>query len=176
MVSRLTEEQSEYYFLSGYTSRIAITERGIAETVPIFSPCFCAAFLMTDPVINLNELSRKMKNHGSEAWLVNTGWMGGPYGTGSRIDLQTTRRIIRVILDDSIKDQEFVKLPVFNLSIPTKIKGVDDNITDPGKSWDSRIKWHIAATDLALKFINNFSKFTSNPETASLAGHGPRIS
>jgi ATP-dependent phosphoenolpyruvate carboxykinase len=142
--------------------------------------CFCGANensrINVRFIMEIAWQAHFIKNHGSEAWLVNTGWMGGPYGTGSRIDLQTTRRIIRAILDDSIKDQEFVKLPVFNLSIPTKIKGVDDNITDPGKSWNSMIKWHIAATDLALKFINNFSKFTSNPETASLAGHGPRIS
>lgn len=174
-VSRLTEGQTRYYFLSGYTAKVAGTERGIIEPVPSFSACFGAAFLMLDPIIYANELTRKMKEHKAEAWLVNTGWLGGPYGTGNRIDLPTTRRIISAILDDSINDHEFNTLPVFNLNIPCKIKGVDENILDPGKSWDSPLKWHIAATDLALKFINNFSKFTANEETAKLVEHGPRI-
>jgi phosphoenolpyruvate carboxykinase (ATP) len=131
---------------------------------------------MVDPIIYANELARKMIMHGAEAWLVNTGWISGPYGTGHRIDLPTTRRIINAILDESINDSEFVSLPVFNLSIPASIKGVDADILDPANGWESRTKWHIAASDLALKFINNFSKFTSNPETASLAAHGPGIS
>jgi len=175
-VSKLTEEQAGYYFLSGYSSKITRTEKGLTETIPSFSPCFCSAFLMTDPVGNLKELDRKIKDHGSEVWLINTGWIGGPYGTGNRIDLQTTRRIISAVLNDSFKDQEFDRLPVFNLNIPRMVEGVDDHIIDPGRAWDSRIKWHIAATDLAFKFITNFSKFTSNPETAGLAEHGPRIS
>jgi phosphoenolpyruvate carboxykinase (ATP) len=175
-VSRLTEEQCKYYFLSGYTAKVAGTERGIVEPVPSFSACFGAAFLMVDPIIYANELTRKMKIHGAEAWLINTGWIRGPYGTGSRIDLPSTRRIINAILDDSINDNEFVNLPVFNVSIPVKIKGVDESILDPANGWESTTKWHIAASDLALKFINNFSKFTSNPETASLVEHGPKIS
>jgi phosphoenolpyruvate carboxykinase (ATP) len=175
-VSRLTEEQCKYYFLSGYTAKVAGTERGIVEPVPSFSACFGAAFLMVDPIIYANELTRKMKMHGAEAWLVNTGWISGPYGTGHRIDLPTTRRIISAILDDSVNESEFVNLPVFNLSIPERIKGVDEAILDPANGWESRSKWHTAASDLALKFINNFSKFTSNPETESLVGHGPVIS
>jgi len=174
-VSRLTREQTKYYFLSGYTAKVAGTERGIIEPVPSFSACFGAAFLMLDPLIYANELTRKMEMHGAEAWLLNTGWIRGPYGTGSRIDLPSTRRIINAILDDSIKDSVFTTLPVFNLSIPEKVKGVDDGILDPANGWESRTKWHTAATDLAWKFINNFSKFTSNPETASLAEHGPVI-
>lgn len=174
-VSRLTEEQTRYYFLSGYTAKVAGTERGIVEPVPSFSACFGAAFLMLDPIIYANELTRKMKLHNAEAWLVNTGWTGGPYNTGSRIDLPTTRLIINSILDDSIKKYDFSTLPVFNLSIPDKIDGVRSNLLDPGSTWDSPIKWHIAATDLALKFINNFSKFASNEETAALAEFGPKI-
>lgn len=174
-VSRLTEEQTRYYFLSGYTAKIAGTERGIKEPVPSFSACFGAAFLMLDPITYAKELTRKMKMHNAEAWLVNTGWMGGPYGIGTRIDLPSTRIIINAILDDSIKNCDFSTLPVFNLSIPTKIEGVDENILDPAKSWSAPAKWHVAATDLALKFINNFSKFTANKETAKLGEHGPRI-
>ncbi len=174
-VSRLTEEQTRYYFLSGYTAKVAGTERGIVEPVPSFSACFGAAFLMLDPIIYANELTKKMKMHNAEAWLVNTGWMGGPYGIGNRIELPSTRLIIDAILDGSIIECEFVTIPVFSLSIPVSVHGVDESILDPGKVWDSPSKWHTAATDLALKFINNFSKFTVNKEVAKLAGFGPII-
>ncbi len=174
-VSRLSEEQTKYYFLSGYTAKVAGTERGIIEPVPSFSACFGAAFLLVDPIIYANELAKKMKMHNAEAWLVNTGWINGPYGKGNRIDLPSTRYIINAILDDSIKESEFHTLPVFNLSIPLSVNGVNDNILDPSNGWESKAKWHIAATDLALKFINNFSKFTSNRETAALIKYGPGI-
>jgi phosphoenolpyruvate carboxykinase (ATP) len=173
-VSRLDEEQTKYYFLSGYTAKVAGTERGIIEPVPSFSACFGAAFLMLDPIIYANELARKMKKYGAEAWLVNTGWTGGPYGTGTRIDLPSTRNIINSILDDSIKKCESTTLPVFNLTIPLCLAGVDSNILDPRKAWGSSSKWNIAAIDLALKFINNFSKFQSR-EMAKLGERGPRI-
>ena len=174
-VSRLTEEQTKYYFLSGYTAKVAGTERGIIEPVPSFSACFGAAFLMLDPIIYANELAKKMKQNNTEAWLINTGWTGGPYGTGKRIDLPTTRRIINSILDESINNCEFIKLPVFNLSIPLCMEGVDETILHPAKAWQTPNKWHIAATDLALKFINNFSKFAGNKETAQLSDYGPII-
>jgi phosphoenolpyruvate carboxykinase (ATP) len=174
-VSRLSEEQTRYYFLSGYTAKLAGTERGIIEPVPSFSTCFGGTFLMLDPIIYANELTRKMKMHHAEAWLVNTGWMGGPYGIGSRIDLHSTRLIINAILDGTILDCDFTTLPVFNLNIPCSIKGVDEKILDPGKVWDSQSKWRVAATDLALKFINNFSKFTGNKESAGLVSFGPVV-
>ncbi len=174
-VSRLTEEQTSYYFLSGYTAKVAGTERGVIEPVPSFSACFGAAFLLLDPIIYANELLRKMKLHNAEAWLVNTGWTGGPYNTGTRIDLPSTRRIINAILDDSIKNHEFYTMPVFNLRIPSKIDGIRNNLLDPSKAWSSPVRWHIAATDLALKFINNFSKFASNEETLRLEDAGPKI-
>ncbi len=174
-VSRLTEGQTRYYFLSGYTAKVAGTERGIVEPVPSFSACFGAAFLMLDPIIYANELTCKMKIHGAEAWLINTGWTGGPYGTGTRIDLPSTRKIINSILDDSIMNSEFITVPIFNLGIPVKIEGVDENILNPGKSWSSLSSWRIAATDLAFKFINNFSKFSASKETAKLAEFGPKI-
>jgi phosphoenolpyruvate carboxykinase (ATP) len=174
-VSRLTEEQTRYYFLSGYTAKVAGTERGIKEPVPSFSTCFGGTFLMLDPLVYANELSNKMKVNHAEAWLVNTGWMGGSYGSGTRIDLPSTRLIINAILNNSIDNCEFITLPVFNLSIPTKVDGVDESILDPSRSWETTSRWHVAATDLALKFINNFSKFTANKETAKLADHGPVI-
>lgn len=174
-VSRLSEEQTRYYFLSGYTAKVAGTERGVIEPLPSFSACFGATFLMLDPIIYANELTRKMKMHNAEAWLVNTGWMGGPYGTGTRIELASTRLIVNAILNNSVTDCEFDTLPVFNLSIPLRIKGVDGSILDPSKAWDSEAKWRIAATDLALKFINNFNKFTVNKEAAMLVSSGPII-
>ncbi len=174
-VSRLTEDQTRYYFLSGYTAKIAGTERGIIEPVPHFSTCFGATFLMLNPIIYANELARKMKLHKTEAWLVNTGWMGGKYNSGSRIDLQTTRRIINAILYGAMDGGEFNTIPVFNLAVPSKIEGVDSNLLDPGKVWDSPYKWHIAATDLAMKFIINFNKFSVDEETGRLADFGPRI-
>ena len=174
-VCRLTEGQTRYYFLSGYTAKVAGTERGIIEPVPSFSACFGATFLMLDPIIYANELIRKMKMNSAEAWLVNTGWMGGPYGTGTRIDLASTRLIINAILDNSILNCEFATLPVFNLNIPSCIKGVDENILDPARVWDSPSRWRVATTDLALKFINNFTKFSANKETARLVSFGPVI-
>lgn len=175
-VSRLTEEQTRYYFLSGYTAKVAGTERGIKEPVPSFSTCFGGTFLMLDPLVYANELTCKMKIHHAEAWLVNTGWMGGPYGSGTRIDLPSTRMIIDAILNDTITGCEFNTLPIFNLSIPAKVNGVDEKILDPSEAWETPSKWHVAATDLAFKFINNFSKFNTNKVTAKLADYGPKIS
>jgi len=174
-VSRLTEEQTRYYFLSGYTAKVAGTERGIKEPVPSFSTCFGGTFLMLDPSIYANELTCKMKVHHAEAWLVNTGWMGGAYGSGTRIDLPSTRQIINAILNGTILNSEFNTLPIFNLSIPTKVEGVDSGILDPSQSWESTAKWRIAATDLAIKFNTNFSKFTGNKHIEKLVEYGPKI-
>jgi phosphoenolpyruvate carboxykinase (ATP) len=174
-VSKLTEEQTKYFFLSGYTAKVAGTERGILEPVPSFSTCFGGTFLMLDPMIYAKELARKMKMNNAQAWLVNTGWMGGPYGTGERIDLTVTRKIINAILDGSLDNAEFEKIPVFNLNIPKHVNGVDDNILEPSRTWESTQKWHIAVSDLALKFISNFTKFAGNKDAALLAPHGPVI-
>lgn len=174
-VSRLTEDQTRYYFLSGYTAKIAGTERGIIEPVPHFSACFGATFLMLDPIVYANELAKKIKIHKTEVWLVNTGWMGGTYNSGNRIDLQITRRIINAILYDDLKKSDFTTIPVFNLAIPSHIDGVDENILDPGMVWETPHKWRIAASDLAMKFILNFSKFALNEETAKLADAGPKL-
>lgn len=174
-VSRLTPEQTMYYFLSGYTAKVAGTERGIKEPVPSFSACFGAAFLLLDPIIYARELTRKMLAHNADAWLVNTGWMGGPYGTGKRIDLPSTRTIINAILNGELDNKEFEKLPVFNLDIPTGIEGINQAIINPGNAWKSSSEWHEAAVDLAGKFIKNFERFTSNPETRKLVSSGPQL-
>ncbi|HSO76930.1 MAG TPA: phosphoenolpyruvate carboxykinase (ATP), partial [Bacteroidales bacterium] len=150
-VARLTEEQTRYYFLSGYTAKVAGTERGIKEPVPSFSACFGAAFLLLDPIIYAHELTKKMRAHNAEAWLVNTGWMGGPYGTGKRIDLPSTRNIINAILNRSLDKSEYVILPVFNLSVPLMVPGVDSGLPDPRKAWGSGEAWENAARALGLK-------------------------
>ncbi|MFO7575587.1 MAG: phosphoenolpyruvate carboxykinase (ATP) [Bacteroidales bacterium] len=174
-VSRLTKEQTMYYFLSGYTAKVAGTERGIKEPVPSFSSCFGAAFLLLDPIIYAKELTRKMEMHNADAWLVNTGWMGGPYGVGKRIDLPSTRKIINAILNGTLADVKFVQLPVFNLEIPVEIEGVNPSLPDPRSAWSSADEWHKAALSLGQKFINNFNKFTSNEETRLLVTAGPRV-
>jgi len=174
-VAHLTEEQTRYYFLSGYTAKVAGTERGIKEPVPSFSACFGAAFLLLDPIVYARELTRKMRAHNAEAWLVNTGWMGGPYGTGKRIDLPSTRNIIDAILNRTLDKATYVVLPVFNLSIPSVVPGVDAGLPDPRKAWGSGEAWETAARALGQKFITNFSKFTTNPETAKLASAGPQL-
>ena len=174
-VSKLTTEQTKYFFLSGYTAKVAGTERGILEPVPSFSTCFGGTFLMLDPLVYARELARKMELNNSEAWLVNTGWMAGPYGTGSRIDLTVTRKIINAILNGNLDKAQFFTIPVFRLRVPEHIEGIEDNILVPSKTWESEQKWHIAATDLGLKFINNFAKFAGNKDADLLAEHGPVI-
>jgi phosphoenolpyruvate carboxykinase (ATP) len=114
-----------------------------------------------------------MKQHNAQAWLVNTGWMGGPYGTGKRIDLPSTRKIINAILNESLLTAEYSTLPVFGLTIPESLNGVDSNLLDPCKAWISEESWLQAAKNLALKFTSNFCRFTSNEETAKLVKFGP---
>ncbi|MFO7852762.1 MAG: phosphoenolpyruvate carboxykinase (ATP) [Bacteroidota bacterium] len=174
-VSKLNKGQTSYYFISGYTAKVAGTERGIKEPQPSFSACFGAAFLLLDPIIYANELVRKMELHGADAWLVNTGWMGGPYGVGKRIDLKSTRRIINSILDGSINDAEFYETPVFNLSVPDEVKGVDKKLLEPAKAWESPHDWHKSATVLADKFIQNFKKFAVNKDLLELTKYGPQL-
>ena len=174
-VSKLNEGQTSYYFISGYTAKVAGTERGIKEPQPSFSACFGAAFLLLDPVIYANELVRKMKMHGADAWLVNTGWTGGPYGTGKRIDLKSTRRIINSILDGSINNSEFHNTPVFNLSIPESVEGVDSSLLEPAATWKDPDEWHKSATILADKFIQNFRKFAVNEDLVQLIKYGPQL-
>lgn len=174
-VARLTEEQTRYYFLSGYTAKVAGTERGIKEPQATFSACFGAAFLMLDPIIYARELTKKMNAKGSQAWLVNTGWMGGPYGTGKRIDLPSTRHIINAILNNQFDGVPMKTLPIFNFSIPLAVEGVSVDLLDPRKIWSSPKNWHIAAAELADRFITNFNKFTTNPETAKLIDAGPQL-
>ncbi len=175
-VARLTHDQTKYHFISGYTAKVAGTERGITEPVPSFSACFGAAFLLLDPIIYANELIDKMDQHGTQAWLVNTGWVGGAYGKGGyRIDLPDTRKIVDAILDGKLNNVDYELLPVFNLNIPKSVPGVDDHILNPRNIWDAPEEWDAAAKNLAEKFIRNFEQFADNEETKTLISAGPRV-
>jgi phosphoenolpyruvate carboxykinase (ATP) len=174
-VSKLTRDQAMYQFLSGYTAKVAGTERGIKEPTPTFSSCFGAAFLLLHPTEYARELAKKMDKYGSIAYLVNTGWIGGPYGIGNRIDIPSTRAIIDAILDGSLDNAEYEELPVFNLMIPKSVKNVDSELLNPRKQWSSPEKWDEASKTLALKFIENFKNFTDNEEGIRLEKAGPNI-
>jgi len=175
-VSKLTPDQTRYHFISGYTAKVAGTERGICEPLPSFSACFGAAFLLLDPVIYANQLKIKMEKYHAKAWLLNTGWVGGAYGKGGhRIDLPDTRKIIDAILNGQLDNVDYELLPIFNLSIPKNIPGISDNILNPRNIWKNPEEWDNAARSLALKFIKNFESFADTAETRNLIAYGPQI-
>ena len=173
-VARLNRDQAMYYFLSGYTAKLAGTERGVKEPLPTFSSAFGAAFLLLHPTVYAQELARKMKEHGATAYLVNTGWIGGPYGIGQRIDIDSTRRIIHAILDGSLDKAKVQELAPFGLMVPTEIKGVDPKILNPKNTWKYETAYMKQANDLAEKFIENFNKFTDTEEGQRLVAAGPQ--
>lgn len=174
-VAKLSKEQAMYYFLSGYTAKLAGTERGIVEPSPTFSSAFGAAFLLLHPTVYAEQLGAKMQAHGADAYLVNTGWIGGPYGTGKRIDIKSTRHIIKAILDNSIDKAEFTELKPFGLMIPTQVNGVNSAVLNPAKSWPDEAAYYKQADILAAKFVNNFKTFTDTPEGLRLEMAGPKI-
>mgnify|MGYP003053824605 FL=1 len=170
-VSILTPEQTKYYFLSGFTAKLAGTERGITEPTPTFSACFGAAFLSLHPTKYGEELVKKMQKSGAKAYLVNTGWNG----TGKRISIKDTRGIIDAILDGSIDKAPTKKIPYFDFEVPTALPGVDPNILDPRDTYADAKQWDEKAKDLAERFIKNFVKFTGNDEGKSLVAAGPKL-
>jgi len=173
-VARLTKDQAMYYFLSGYTAKLAGTERGVKEPSPTFSSAFGAAFLLLHPTAYAQELAKKMEEHGATAYLVNTGWTGGPYGTGQRIDLKSTRAIIKAILDGSLENVECEELSTFGLQIPKEVNGVDTNILNPKNTWKYPSAYDKQAQELAEKFIANFENFTDKEEGKRLVAAGPK--
>ena len=168
-VSILTPEQTQYYFLSGFTAKLAGTERGITEPTPTFSACFGQAFLELHPTKYAEELVKKMKVSGAKAYLVNTGWNG----TGKRISIKDTRGIIDAILDGSINKAETKVIPHFNLEVPTSLPGVDSKILDPRDTYADAKDWEVKALDLAGRFIKNFEKYEYNPAGKALVKAGP---
>ncbi|MCR5443576.1 MAG: phosphoenolpyruvate carboxykinase (ATP) [Sphaerochaetaceae bacterium] len=170
-VSILTPEQTKYYFLSGFTAKLAGTERGITEPTPTFSACFGQAFLELHPTKYAEELVKKMEKSGAKAYLVNTGWNG----TGKRISIKDTRGIIDAILDGSILKSQTKKIPYFNFEVPTSLPGVDPKILDPRDTYADASQWDEKAKDLAGRFIKNFVKYTTNAAGKALVAAGPQL-
>ena len=170
-VSILTPEQTKYYFLSGFTAKLAGTERGITEPTPTFSACFGQAFLELHPTKYAEELVKKMEENGSKAYLVNTGWNG----TGKRISIKDTRGIIDAILGGDIEKADTTVIPYFNFAVPTELPGVDTNILDPRNTYADASEWDVKAQDLAGRFIKNFAKYTTNEAGKALVVAGPQL-
>ena len=170
-VSILTAEQCKYYFLSGFTAKLAGTERGITEPTPTFSACFGQAFLELHPTKYAEELVKRMEKSGAKAYLVNTGWNG----TGKRISIKDTRGIIDAILDGSILKAETKKIPYFDFEVPTALPGVDPKILDPRDTYANAAQWDEKARDLAARFVKNFDKFTHNAAGKALVAAGPKV-
>jgi len=170
-VSVLTPEQTEYYLLSGFTAKLAGTERGITEPTPTFSACFGQAFLELHPTKYAHELVKKMKKSGAKAYLVNTGWNG----TGKRISIKDTRGIIDAILNGDILNAETKTIPYFNFEVPTALPGVDAGILDPRDTYADAAEWDAKAKDLAQRFVKNFAKYESNADGKALVAAGPQL-
>ncbi len=169
-VAKLTPEQTQYYFLSGFTAKLAGTERGVTEPTPTFSSCFGEAFLSLHPTQYAEVLEKRIKDNDAEVYLVNTGWNG----TGKRISIQDTRGIIDAIMDGSIEESNFTQLPYFNLAIPTELTGVDTNILDPQDTYADKAEWDAKAKKLAGMFVDNFNRFADNDAAQALIAAGPK--
>ncbi|MBP5702975.1 MAG: phosphoenolpyruvate carboxykinase (ATP), partial [Lachnospiraceae bacterium] len=170
-VSILTPEQTQYYFLSGFTAKLAGTERGITEPTPTFSACFGQAFLELHPTKYGEELVKKMEKSGAKAYLVNTGWNG----TGKRISIPDTRGIIDAILNGDIKKAPTKKIPYFDFEVPTELPGVSTEILDPRDTYANPSEWEEKAKDLAGRFIKNFKKYETNDAGKALVAAGPQL-
>jgi phosphoenolpyruvate carboxykinase (ATP) len=170
-VSKLTPEQTKYHFLSGFTAKLAGTERGVTAPQPTFSACFGKAFLTLHPTKYGQELVKKMEQNNATAYLVNTGWNG----TGKRISIKDTRAIIDRILDGSLEKATLKTMPIFNLQVPTQLEGVDTNILDPRQTYSNVEEWNSKATELANLFITNFKQYTDNEEGKNLLKSGPQL-
>ncbi|MCK5109918.1 MAG: phosphoenolpyruvate carboxykinase (ATP) [Arcobacteraceae bacterium] len=172
-VSKLTKEQAMYYFLSGYTAKVAGTERGITEPTATFSACFGEAFLPLHPTDYAKLLGEKIDKHNVNVYLVNTGWTGGAYGTGKRMSIKNTRACINGILDGKINDSEFETLPIFNLSIPKTLDGVDTEVLNPRNTWEDKASYDAASHKLAGMYRENFKKYLTNNSDFDFTSAGP---
>ena len=174
-VSVLNREQTMYYFLSGYTAKLAGTERGIVTPQPTFSSCFGAAFLLLHPTKYAEELAKKLTEHHATAYLVNTGWTGGGYGVGQRFSLKDTRTIISAILNNELVDCETTLVKPFNLFVPKHINGLDDNLLNPENAWADKNAYRESANQLASFFIKNFENFADTEQGKALVAAGPTL-
>jgi phosphoenolpyruvate carboxykinase (ATP) len=174
-VSKLTKEQAMYYFLSGYTAKVAGTERGVTEPQATFSACFGEAFLPLHPTVYAKLLGEKMDAHNVNAYLVNTGWVGGGYGVGSRMSIKATRACINAILDGSINNVDYDETPWFRLQIPKTLPGVETQLLNPRNSWEDKGAFDNTANKLAGMFIENFKKYTTENDDFDFTQAGPKV-
>jgi len=172
-VAKLTKEQSMYQYLSGYTAKVAGTELGVTEPQATFSACYGAAFLGLHPTVYSEVLGKKMEEHGSSAYLVNTGWSGGGYGVGKRMSIKATRAIIDAILDGSLDNAEFENFPIFNMEIPKAVEGVETNLLNPRNTWEDKDSYDVTLRKLGDMFLKNFKTFTDTEEGKTLESAGP---
>jgi len=174
-VAKLTHEQAMYHFISGYTAKVAGTERGMGnEPSATFSACFGAPFLPLHPTVYAELLREKLKEYGSDVWLVNTGWTAGPYGTGHRMELPITRAIVTAILEGELKDVETEEDPIFGLRVPKAVPGVPSEVLNPRNTWADKDAYDAKARELAAKFNENFKKYADQAEAAVVVA-GPRV-
>lgn len=174
-VSKLTKEQAMYQYLSGYTAKVAGTEIGVTEPKPNFSSCFGAPFLALHPTAYAKVLGDKIDEHGSSAYLVNTGWSGGAYGEGERMSLKVTRKIIDAILDGSLDEADSETLPIFGFAIPKALNGVDAVLLNPRNTWADKDAYDAAARNLAELFVANFARYTDTPEGKAVEQVAPKL-
>ena len=173
-ISKLTKEQAMYHFLSGFTSKLAGTERGVTEPEPVFSTCFGSPFLPLPAQVYAKQLGEKIDEYGSQVFLVNTGWTGGEYGVGSRMKLSYTRTMVRAAIEGKLNDVETIQDVVFGLHIPTQIEGVPSEVLNPRDAWEDKDAYDAKAKELANLFNANFSKFENISDEISKNG-GPQI-
>ncbi|RXJ82654.1 phosphoenolpyruvate carboxykinase (ATP) [Arcobacter sp. F2176] len=174
-VAKLTKQQAMYYFLSGYTAKVAGTERGITEPVATFSSCFGEAFLPLNPTIYAALLGKKIDEHKVNVYLVNTGWTGGPYGIGTRMSIKNTRACINAILDGSITQSDFETLPVFNLAVPKTLDGVETRVLNPRHTWEDTEAYDEMSKKLAGMYVKNFKKYLTLESDYDFTAAGPQL-
>jgi phosphoenolpyruvate carboxykinase (ATP) len=172
-IARLTEDQAMYHFISGYTAKVAGTEKGVKEPSATFSACFGAPFMVRHPFVYAQLLARKIKDHKASCWLVNTGWTGGPYGKGSRMKIEYTRALLRAALSGSLEKTAMKTEPVFGLAVPSQCPGVPAEILDPRGTWSSPSDYDAQAKKLAVLFKENFVQFKEQ-SSKSVQEAGPR--
>ena len=172
-IARLTPEQAMYHFISGYTAKVAGTEKGVTEPQATFSACFGAPFMVLPPSYYAELLANKIRTHGADCWLVNTGWTGGPYGTGRRMPIKATRALLDAVLDGSLRHAEFRTDPVFGVAVPTSAPGVPTELLDPRGTWSDPAAYDAKARALAELFHANFAQFAGS-SSETITGAGPR--
>ncbi|MDD5206481.1 MAG: phosphoenolpyruvate carboxykinase (ATP), partial [Desulfobacterales bacterium] len=173
-IARLTEDQAMYHFISGYTAKVAGTEKGVKEPAATFSACFGAPFMVRHPSVYAQLLARKIREHRAACWLVNTGWTGGAYGTGSRMKIEFTRALLNAALSGSLKKVATRTDPVFGFEVPRECPGVPADILEPGRTWSSQSEYDVQARKLAAMFHENFEQFRE-PSTKDVEAAGPRV-